>query len=90
MAINFYNKGLEVGTRQNNKLRIAQNLLNLGNLFTKQGKYDKALQNLNRSFQICKESGITYGIMMNYIAMGELYYDMGNSLCRSISTTAPV
>lgn len=76
-ALNYYNKGLSFYQKNKNKLQTSRLLNIIGELYTKQGKYDEALQKHLEALTICKapdfEDQLGWGLPYCYQAIGTLH-----------------
>ena len=77
-ALYFYNLGVELARKHNRLQSVAQNLLNMGNIYLDEyHNYVEAEKYFYRSLDICYDSGIKYGIYLNWFNLGNNYWRMG-------------
>ncbi|MES2748495.1 MAG: tetratricopeptide repeat protein [Bacteroidota bacterium] len=73
-AIRHYESGLKYAENADYKLLQTDFLINLGRMYRKEKKYDKAEKYLLKSELICKEIGVTKPLKTAYHNIGDLYY----------------
>ncbi|MBP8033765.1 MAG: tetratricopeptide repeat protein [Bacteroidia bacterium] len=73
-ALLYYNKGLEIYIKTNNKRGISTTSGNISGALTVQGKYDLALNYRLRSLKIDIETNDSEGQIYSYWGLGEIYH----------------
>lgn len=74
----FYEKGLELKVKKQDKLGIPYSLNNIANIHFIKKNYAPAEKILKESLELRKEIKDTYGIAENYTLLGELFFAKGN------------
>lgn len=72
-SLMFYDLAFELLEQMDSPLQIAQNLTNRGNIYEKLEDYPKAEELFLASEKICEKNGITYGVMLSNLNLGNLY-----------------
>src|SRR5690606_27304889 len=76
-ALYFYDLGIELARKHNRLQSVAQNLLNMGNIYSVEyHNYAEAEKYFYRSLDICYDSGIKYGIYLNWFNLAINYHRM--------------
>jgi tetratricopeptide (TPR) repeat protein len=76
-SIMYYDLAFELLEQMDSPLQIAQNLTNRGNIYEKLEDYPKAEELFLSSEKICEKNGITYGVILSNLNLGNLYRLMG-------------
>ncbi len=71
-AISYYHKSLAIANAIGHYTLMAQNYMNMANLYDLSGKRDKALEYHKKSLDICRQQEIPIGIYLNNINLGEI------------------
>jgi DNA-binding CsgD family transcriptional regulator len=77
MAIQCFQKSLDISKSHNLKMKIAKNHLNIGQIYTLKKMPDSAEYHLQKSLKICVESEFTFGILLNKINLGNVNLKRG-------------
>lgn len=77
-AINSLKQNIELATNNNLTTSLAINYTTMGNTLIKMERYTQARLYFDSSLVICKEKGIDYGILINNIALGQMYQSFGH------------
>ena len=76
-AFEYYQKAYDIGINTKNKRIQAQALNNLGLIYEKQNKYDKAIETYQLALQYSKEVGYLYGQNYNYRNLANVHTKLG-------------
>lgn len=78
LALKYMEENLIAARNQNNYLAVAQNLMNISNVYSGDiGDHSKALEYNAQSLEISRAQGLTYGIVLNYMSIGRNYHRQG-------------
>ena len=88
VAIDYYNKALEISKGLNNKKGIAQSMNLIGIAMYNQGKYDEALNYYEKALELNLSINNKADVLKNYTNLGNLYEDQGNKLKALLSFEA--
>jgi AraC-like DNA-binding protein len=70
----YYNRSIELAKKYNRLENIAQNLMNMANIYSEEQKdYVRAEKYYKQSLDICYQSNIIYGIYINWSNLGNNY-----------------
>ncbi len=73
----YYNKSILILRKTDNNIALASCLLNAGDEYLKNKKYDLALKYFNESITIFKKSNYKMGIAYNLGEIGKVYFNQG-------------
>lgn len=74
-ALYYYHKSNEIANELNDKQLLAQNALNMGNVLSEKGDSLKAEKMYRKSLEIAQSNNLIYGQYVNYVNLGQWYYD---------------
>ena len=77
-ALKVYHTAYEELKKINSPILLAQNLTNRANIFEKLEDFNSAEKLFLECEQICMDYGITYGLMLSRLNLGNLYRQMKN------------
>jgi len=73
-ALYYYNLSIAVARQHNRQQSLAQNLMNIANIYSEEyGNYSEAEKYYRQSLGICYSAGITYGIYLNWYNLANNY-----------------
>jgi signal transduction histidine kinase len=75
----FHNQALGIRERFKNKIAVSSSLYNLGDLFSKKGEYQKAIQYLWRGMRLDESINDRYGRSLYYYQIGKIYNSLKNN-----------
>lgn len=73
----IFHKIIEISTRSNRPYITAQARLNMGNLYSDEGDFEKAHEQFRMSLALCHQYKINEGILYNHINLGTNYQNRG-------------
>jgi signal transduction histidine kinase len=77
-ALYFYQKGLKLKEKYNDKSGLPYSLTNLGGLMVLQKKFEEAKPYFSRALDIRKQLGDTIGICETYLFLSDIYLEQGS------------
>lgn len=73
-TLHYYNLGLALAEKHNQQIEIARNLSNIGIVYSEDLRdYNRAETYYKQSLELCNRLGITYGIYINWLNLGNTY-----------------
>jgi tetratricopeptide (TPR) repeat protein len=79
LAIDYFQKAIEIKTQFNLKVDRANTLMRLGELYREIGNYNSAIEALERSLLVFREVGDSMSQASALVAMGDVYQKDANS-----------
>lgn len=76
-ADSIFKKVIDEARTQEQLVVLAQSYANYGNLNRKMKRFDLAIDYMQKSDSICKDIGLDFGILINYINRAEVFHDQG-------------
>jgi len=79
LALNHFEKALEIEKKYNNKLGLAINYQNIGSIFERKGDFVQALQYYQKSLEYNNKIHSKVGKVICYTSIGNLYLKQGKT-----------